>query len=314
MPKAPITPRTIGGTPSASAPVPYYMSEYGRIAILTRDNYPVFEQTCRTALIVARAWSIVHGDEARPQPQNLAQLQDYDDRLLRGIQLISSSVTETFYNRINLFINNQDPQGMWNELAKEKRVLDIVDQDSLRNRFTKETWNPKSESLRSYVTKLETYRTQLAGTTYQISDQQLLNRILQSLPADSIWQQAKFFALQEGRDLASTVMLLQSYENFLLPSSAEATTSIARETSTRGRDRGRGRRRRGHKGDNRERSKSKGKVDKLGKDQCKFCRKKGHYEADCIQYKKAQNKLLRKEERGKKTVIREEEHVKIAPH
>ena len=62
MPTAPVTPSTTdASTPSATAPTPlsdtdvYYKSKWGRIAILTGDNYPVFEQTCRTALVVADA-------------------------------------------------------------------------------------------------------------------------------------------------------------------------------------------------------------------------------------------------------------------
>ena len=44
----------------------YYASKYGRIAIFTGDNYIVFVLTCRTALVVARAWAIVNRIEDRP--------------------------------------------------------------------------------------------------------------------------------------------------------------------------------------------------------------------------------------------------------
>ena len=166
MPTAPVTPSTTGAsTPSATAPTPpsdtdvYYKSKWGRIAILTGDNYPVFEQTCRTALVVAGAWNIVNGNEARPPHQNRALLQDYTERQLRAIQLISNSVKETYHSRINPFINAVDPQGMWDEIAKDNRALDRVYQDSLTNQFARESWNPKTESLRAYVTRLESYRT-----------------------------------------------------------------------------------------------------------------------------------------------------------
>ena len=114
-------------------------------------------------------------------------------------------------------------------------------QDSLTNQFARESWNPKTESLRAYVTRLESYRTQLASTVNQISDQQLITRILQSLPVDSAWQQAKLFALREDRDLSSTITLLQTYESALVLTSSEAVASIARDTHTKGKGRGRGR-------------------------------------------------------------------------
>ena len=62
MPTAPVTPSTTGAsTPSATAPTPpsdtdvYYKSKWGRIAILTGNNYPVFKQICKTALVTASA-------------------------------------------------------------------------------------------------------------------------------------------------------------------------------------------------------------------------------------------------------------------
>jgi hypothetical protein len=60
----------------------------------------------------------------------------------------------------------------------------------------------------------------------------------------------------------------------------------------RGRGRDRGRKERWHKSD--EHEKSKGRVKKVGKDQCMFCHKKGYYMKDCFQFKKAQDKLLKK--------------------
>jgi hypothetical protein len=177
---------------------------------------------------------------------------------------------------------------MWDELAKDNRVLDLVYQNSLYARFHREDWNPKNESLRSFVTRLKSYRTELSSTNNQITDQQLVSRILQALPSESVWQQAKLFALQENRDFPTTVTLLQTYENSLAPTPSKATTtaSIARDTHLRergrGRNRGRGKGRRGrwHKSDKHD--KSKGRVEKVGKDQCMFCHKKGHYIKDCF--------------------------------
>ena len=113
----------------------YYTSKYGRIVILTGDNYPVFQQTCRTALIVANAWGIVSGTEERPAGNRAA---DYNERLHKRIQLISSSVASYLLNKISAYIQNQDPQGMWNKLSRENHALDQIYQDTLINQFAKE--------------------------------------------------------------------------------------------------------------------------------------------------------------------------------
>jgi hypothetical protein len=228
-------------TATAAAPAPvsalssdtdlYYKSKWGKVAILTGDNYQLFEQTCKTALVVASAWNIVNRTEARPLPQNRALLQDYNKRLLRAIHLITNSVRPLYNNRINIFINTADPQGMWDELAKDNRVLDLVYQNSLYARFHREDWTPKNESLWSFVTRLESYRTELSGTNNQITDQQLVSRILQALPSDSVWQQAKLFALRENRDFPTTVTLLQTYKNSLAPTPSEATTTAIASTA-----------------------------------------------------------------------------------
>jgi hypothetical protein len=116
----------------------YYKSKWDRVAILTDDNYQLFEQTCRTALVVASAWNIVNRTKAWLLPQNRALLQDYNKRLLRVIYLITNSVRSLYNNQINIFINTADPQGMWDKLAKDNRVLDLVYQNSLYARFHRE--------------------------------------------------------------------------------------------------------------------------------------------------------------------------------
>jgi hypothetical protein len=105
MSTAPTTPSTATAvTPAALVSAPssdtdlYYKSKWGKVAILTGDNYQLFEQTCKTALVVASAWNIVNRTEAWPPPQNQALLQDYNKRLLRAIHLITNSVRPLYNN------------------------------------------------------------------------------------------------------------------------------------------------------------------------------------------------------------------------
>jgi hypothetical protein len=90
------------------------------------DNYQLFKQTYRTALVVVSAWNIINKTEARLSPQNQALLQNYNKRLLRVIYLITNLVRLLYNNRINIFINTADLQCMWDELAKDNRVLNLV--------------------------------------------------------------------------------------------------------------------------------------------------------------------------------------------
>jgi hypothetical protein len=134
----------------------FYTSKYGRITILNGDNYPLWEQTCRIALVVANAWGIVNGTEERPVAP-AARVQEYDERLCRAILLITSSVASTQLNYVNPFVPQSDRRGMWLELAKGNRALDPIYQDTLLNRFARESWDPSAESLRTYVNRLDLF-------------------------------------------------------------------------------------------------------------------------------------------------------------
>ena len=43
----------------------YYTCKYGRVTILNDENYSLFRQTCKVALLSANAWRIVTRDEPR---------------------------------------------------------------------------------------------------------------------------------------------------------------------------------------------------------------------------------------------------------
>ena len=52
----------------------YYKSKWGKITIFISDNYQLFEQTCRTTLVVTGAWNIINRTKAQPPSQNRALL------------------------------------------------------------------------------------------------------------------------------------------------------------------------------------------------------------------------------------------------
>jgi hypothetical protein len=149
----------------------YYTSKHGRIAILTGDNYAAFSTTCRTALVVAGAWSIVEGAEPRPAG---AAGRSWDDRNRKAIQLISSAVSGPLQSRIGPSIIAEDSVTMWTELAKEDRANSKIHQASLFLQFNKAIWTPPTESIRSFYARLEDIRTQLQGTERAISEKDIL--------------------------------------------------------------------------------------------------------------------------------------------
>jgi hypothetical protein len=177
-------------------------------------------------------------------------------------------------------------------------------------RFTKETWDPKTEPLSSFLDKLNTYRTQLPGTPKAITEADLLTRLLHSLPEDCYWQQARHFCLDKNRSLESAITLLKSYQPAItLKATTTATANAAQASRSQSCERNKG----GRKGD---KSKSCGKKqnykentknrdqEKLESDQRMFCMRKGHFQAECREYKKAPAKAR---EKAKENLKKKEE-------
>ena len=184
-------------TATTTTETQYYTCKYSRIAILNDKNYSLFRQTCKVALLSANAWRIVTGDEPRPA-NNARLLPDWDQRAARAIQIMSNSVSPNILYSIDFLIDATNAVGIWIELAKHNRSLDLMYQDTLIYYFTKETWDLKTELLSSFLDKLNVYRTRLAGTPKAIIEVDLLTRLLHSLPKDPYWQQARHFCLNEN--------------------------------------------------------------------------------------------------------------------
>ena len=209
----PILANAFGATaPTATTTIKtqYYTCKYGRVAILNDENYSLFCQTCKVALLSVNAWRIVTKD--KPKLANNARLlPDQDQRAARAIQVMSNLVSPNILHSIDSLIDATDAVGIQTELAKHNCSLDLMYQDTLIYRFTKETQDPKTKLLSSFLDKLNTYRTQLAGTPKEITEADLLTRILYSLPEEPYWQQARHFCLNKNRSLESAVTLLKSY-------------------------------------------------------------------------------------------------------
>ena len=309
----------------------YYTSKWGRVVIFNGDNYVQFATTCRFVLTAAGAWSIVQGNESAPE-SDTAAAKDHRERANNGIQIISSSVTESFINRLVPFLDTADLAGMWAELAKADRAKDDVYVINTRYQFSHERFNHTRETIRQYATRLEQYKTKLAGSSQPVTDTEILQQILFTLPADTPnWQMAKQWVIRDKLSLEQALITLQSHEaSFQSDTAITATDTAATASdgrvqnrgrgSKRGRSQGRGRNRgrgqgayRYHHNSYRDGSRtssnkgdSDGKVQK-GEIKCWLCQKTGHRQRDCKEYNKAREKA--------QTRIRDrEESVNFATH
>jgi hypothetical protein len=279
---------------TSSTAVEQYKCKYGNVTVLQGDNYYQFYHSCKTALVVANSWGIVTGNEGIPH--TAPRIADFEERRRRAINIISNSVSEQLVNKISSYVDEVNPHGMWEVLALENKVAnDPVHRQSLRSQFSKETWDPKVETIQSYANRLETYRTKLAGTDSSLTEHDIRTALLESVPDDDVWRLGKHLCIQERRDLSSCISLLQTYQRD--PSTPTAMASFAKgergKAGRRGRGRGRGGRQGGggtSKGYNGYKDKSKNQE--IGEDQCLFCHKKGHRMNKCWKFKAAQAKVL----------------------
>lgn len=189
----------------------YYNSKYGRIAIFTGDNYAAFAATCRTALVVVGAWDITQGTELRPAGQSAAA-RDWEDRNRKAIQLISSATSAPLQSRIADAIIAKDVPAIWAELARDDKSRNAVHLNTLNTDFQSATWDPQTESIRTFVNRLEDYRSQLHGTSRAISEDTLRWKVIMAIPKTGNWPQAKQFCLEGDKSLQESIVTIQSYE------------------------------------------------------------------------------------------------------
>lgn len=91
---------------------------------------------------------------------------------------------------------------MWNELAKANRANDEVYVANTRLSFANERFNYTRENIRQFVTRLERFKIMLDDSSQPITDTEMLNKILYSLPLDQPnWQMARQWAIWEKHDL-----------------------------------------------------------------------------------------------------------------
>jgi hypothetical protein len=310
-------------TTSAKAESAYYQSKLGTVTILTLNNYPEFYTTVVPALMAAGWWRIISGDWNRTDENKVT----WDQEAGRAIGLLNNSVIPAIRSTFQSFlVPTANPVGLWLHLKSYDTTANPVQVNNLRQEFDDFSFDGDVKIMEG-VLKLQRLQTMLSGTRKQVSDEDLKSKLLSSLPSTEYWHMVKIKATEDQKDLNATITSLMSYQ---LPKPIPTLASIAasntnrnqgnRNTRNNQRGGGRGARTRGRGGRNRGRGRGRGnsgqrggrnesrdsghedKVqkdyskDKLSPDQCAFCRKKGHYQADCYSYKRFQAQCLQEQE------------------
>jgi hypothetical protein len=298
----------------------YYNAKAGRIAIFNGENSADFERTCEAALVIVGAWSFVDGQEDAAA----ARSADAVKRRGEGIKLIFNSVGQSFQVGIREYMKQQDPRGMWLEVAKYNRAKDSVYVGEVIKQSRTTIFDPEKSTIREYVNDLEWFRTILAASDRPLSEQDLLEQLLSGLPDDPKWTNAKNWCLRDQLDFKSTITLLQSNEPFTRPvpsmNARSEGAALAQPHGNgfrgrgRGRSRGRGYRDRGRlgRGSGRNfqgrpflrRPHPEGRGGQRGseaeprlanKNECRFCYREDHFVNNCPALRRAQ-----KEQENKK--------------
>lgn len=272
----------------------YYNSKYGRIPLLTTSNYNRFATDCKFALAACGAWGIVKGDEARPAGDNAAS-RSWVEKAQKAIQIITNSVSPSLKYNLQRGLDDFDPASMWEDLATLNRSNSTRHVANLVDQFQRLEWNPKDEDIQAYYTRLADLRDQLNGTIKELSESDLLWKIVNSIPREGDWKQARQLCIDQDRDLASTIETIQSYEADITKEVKRSASANIATTSTGFRPERRGNRNRSfnRKGQDSGRNRFKRTNDKerVDRDTCLLCKKKGHRVRDCFKLAKAQKAI-----------------------
>jgi Zinc knuckle len=210
---------------------------------------------------------------------------------------------------------------MWDKLKESDHTTSAVYVNSVRQSFLSETFDPTKQTIRQFVGKLQNWANRISTAERNINEDEIHEKLLNSLPSNSLWQTAKMFCLQQSLGLAESINLLSSNETPTVPETAASVQdqSRGRKGGKDNQGRGSGSKRKGRKDtlkeqssrhDSRRRrrnshspSRSYSRSRSCSRShspqrsvRCYFCDKKGHRQRDCPAYKKAQRQAQRKEE------------------
>src|SRR5580700_3744457 len=161
----------------------FYNCQYGRVELLTDNNYVDWSSSLRTFLTADGTWKIVQGTTTIPvQEQQLTaakqkefneSLEEFEMKQARAAAMILSAVTPVYKRFI---ANLTDPKQMWSTL-KEKldSMQSKVGPSAIRRRFQQEKY--KEGPIAIYLSRLQEYQDRLANTSYSLTDFDLISHV-----------------------------------------------------------------------------------------------------------------------------------------
>jgi gag-polypeptide of LTR copia-type len=223
-----------------------FTCKWGKITIFNGDNYAEFSDSYMLAFIAAGAWQIVTRDETEPalgiHPTDAQVRQHLSFTTRRGhaIAILSGSINPVYRGRIMEFAHNSAVDSMWDKLKESNQTTNAVYVNSIRKSFTLETFDPTKQTVRQFVGKLQDWANRISTAERRINKDEIHEKLLNSLPSNSLWQTAKMFCLQESLRLEESINLLSSNET---PTVLESAASV--QDQSKGRRGGRGNQGRG---------------------------------------------------------------------
>jgi hypothetical protein len=186
-----MTTSNTGGHPSNGDSNKYYTAKKGgTVTILDLENYPEFSMTCQTVLIANGIWGIVSGTEDRPQAA--ANRARWDERAGTALGILNSSVIPAIRSTFNQFlVPYVDPNRIWTHLQSYDRSNDPIYVNTIRAEFNSFTLDPSKTRILDGVLKLQRLKNLLATTNRSITDTDIKDRILASLPDSDYWRTAR---------------------------------------------------------------------------------------------------------------------------
>jgi len=249
-------------------------------------------------LMAESCWELVIGEEETPNPPVLADgasramesahtialkefkadATDFARRAGKAAPIINSTLSPGVEFYVKDTIN---PIDMWTILRNKLTLVDNWGlQRTLKRDFYKMCYDGK-ESITTYINYLRGFQQQLQGTNNEISNDELVNRIMTSLLAS--WEQ-RIITLDDKRDLTLDDLkrALRSHQakQADVPTQATKALAVARYgTRARGNP---------HRGCGRGGRANDRRSSGCSTKSCWYCLKAGHSQNDCFMRKKAE--------------------------
>ena len=277
-----------------------YKTKWGDVTILIGANYKQFAREASNALVAAGCLDIVLG--TRERTGNAAAIKEFDERLLRAVQILSGSIEPVLNERLQPQIRACDVAGIWEELKREDPSTNPIIVSRQRNAFAKADFNPAVHTVRQFHRHLETFR--------QYDDkldvkEKLLSSIQEYSDSNSTWY-APWYAVANdtSKDISAILNHFDAFQTGQPKDNVVANVNYAGRGGKQGK-RGVGMGRRVGRGGKDSDSGSYHGIDKYrrygdresnrgGHQQggnCYFCGKGGHRQKDCHAYAKAKRQL-----------------------